>query len=270
MNRESQYWLKLSTKRSSRRRVLAGAVAGGIGVAGLGLVGCGDDDDGETESPTAAGTTGGGTGTQKIPTDIKDLKALNLEQMRTLFSGSRFKDLPGWKDGPVAGGTARFASRAPVTWDPTSPAGGLMSSYMFAHNQLIGIRVNDKVKNPNFMEYEAVLAEKMPEQPDETTFIFKLRKGVKFQNVAPVNGREMTAQDVVYCCEAYRKAPAQSPTYEEVSKIEAVDDYTVKFTMARPTAYFLTSLAVPFHWIFSKEQHSSSEGLAKKPIGRTG
>lgn len=274
MGDRSEYWNRWSTQRSNRRRVLAGAVGGGLGVAALGLVGCGDDDEGSSKggaatSPAAAGTTSssGAAIAPQIPTDIKDLKALKLDQMRTLFSGGRFKDLPAWKKSPVAGGTLRFASRAPVTFDPTSPSGGLMASYMFAHNQLVGIRVNDKVKNPNFMEYETVLAEKMPEQPDDTTFIFKLRQGVKFQDVAPVNGRELTAEDVVYCSEAYRKSPAQSPTYEEVLKVEAVDKYTVKFTMARPAAYFISSLAVPFHWIFSKEQHTSPEGLAKKPIG---
>ena len=274
MSREANYWTNWPTQRSSRRRILTGGTVGVVGVVGLGLVGCGGDDKsssgGRTSSPASGGTSSGGgstTTTQQIPTDIKELKGLSLDKMRTLFSGSRFKDLPGWKNGPVSGGTARFASRAPVTWDPTSPAGGLMASYMFAHNQLVGIRVNDKVKNPNFMEYEAGLAEAMPEQPDDTTFIFKLRKGVKFQNVEPVNGRELTADDIVYCSEAYRKTPAQSPTYQEVAKIEAVDKYTVKFTMARPAAYFVSSLAVPFHWIFSKEQHTSSEGLAKRPIG---
>src|SRR5437773_966505 len=36
------------------------------------------------------------------------------------------------------------------------------------------------------------------EQPDDTTYIFKLRGGVKFHNIAPVNGRELVAEDVVY------------------------------------------------------------------------
>jgi ABC-type transport system substrate-binding protein len=142
-----------------------------------------------------------------------------------------------------------------------------MASYMFAHNQLIQIKVNDSLKNPNFMEFEPGLAEKMPEQPDELTYIFKLRQGVKFQNLPPVNGREMTAEDIVYCSEAYRKAPAQGPTYEQVDKIQAVDKYTVKMTTSRPAAYFLSSLGTPFHWIFSKEQKESSDGLSKKPIG---
>jgi ABC-type transport system substrate-binding protein len=270
---EPNYWSRLGSQRTNRRRVIAGGAFGAAGLASLGLVGCGDDDDPAPSggsSPSAGSSPASGSSAQpaaQIPTDIKELKKLTLDQMRTLFSGGRFKDLAGWKGGPKPGGVARFSSRAPVTFDPTSPSGGLMASYMFANNQLIQIRVNDKVKNPNFMEYEPTLAEKMPEQPDDLTYIFKIRKGVKFQNVAPVNGRELTAADIVYCTEAYRKAPAQGSTYLEVDKVEEVDTYTVKFTMKSPAAYFLTALAVPFHWIFSKEQHTSSEGLAKRPIG---
>jgi ABC-type transport system substrate-binding protein len=275
MSKDTNYWTRWSGRRTSRRGLLAAGAAGTAGLAGLGLVGCGDDDSGGKSGGTAAPTTASGATTapgstqaaSNIPTDINQLKKLTLDQMRTLFSGSRFKDLPGWKKGPQAGGVGRFASRAPVTFDPTSPSGGLMASYMFAHNQLLQIKVNDKVKNPNFMEYEPGLAEKMPEQPDDLTYIFKIRKGVKFQNVAPVNGRELTADDIIYCTEAYRKAPAQGSTYLEVDKVEKVDDYTVKFTMKSPAAYFTTALAVPFHWIFSREQHQSSEGLAKRPIG---
>ena len=35
-------------------------------------------------------------------------------------------------------------------------------------------------------------------QPDPLTYIFKLRKGVRFQNLPPVNGRELTSADVKY------------------------------------------------------------------------
>ncbi len=43
---------------------------------------------------------------------------------------------------------------------------------------------------------EADLAQAMPETPDELTYIFTIRNGVKFQDVPPVSGRELTAEDV--------------------------------------------------------------------------
>jgi peptide/nickel transport system substrate-binding protein len=264
MHGEDNYWSRWSDRRTSRRKLLGAAGLGAAGAAALAMVGCGDDDD------DSGGGSGGGTssgGSKEAPKSLDEMKKLSLEQMRSIYSGTRFKNLDGYKKGPEYGGTLRYWFVSLPDWDPTGANGGLMASYMFAHNQLIQIKVNDSLKNPNFMEFEPGLAQSMPEQPDETTYIFKLHQGVKFQNIAPVNGREMTAEDIVYCSEAYRKSPAQGPTYEQVDKIQAVDKYTVKMTTSRPAAYFISSLATPFHWIFSKEQKESSDGLTKKPIG---
>ena len=188
------YWGRYWSKNQSRRRMLGMAGATIVGAAGVALVGCGGDDD-DDENPTATASGGGPDAT--TPPD-KDLKDFTLEEMRTVFSGAQLKNLPGQSDGPKTGGTMRWASRTPVTWDPTSPAGSLMASYQFSHNQLIQFRVQDFVDNPNFMEVEGVLAEGLPEQPDDLTFTFKLREGVKFQDVAPVDGREFASADVQY------------------------------------------------------------------------
>ena len=91
MSREANYWTNWTTQRSSRRRILTGGTVGVVGVVGLGLVGCGGDDKsssgGRTSSPASGGTSIGGgstTTTQQIPTDIKELKGLSLDKMRTL------------------------------------------------------------------------------------------------------------------------------------------------------------------------------------------
>ena len=36
------------------------------------------------------------------------------------------------------------------------------------------------------------------EQPDPLTYVFNIRKGVQWHNKAPVNGRELTAEDIEY------------------------------------------------------------------------
>src|SRR5262249_24203158 len=82
------------------------------------------------------------------------------------------------------------------------------------------------------------------QQPDDTTVIFSLRKGVKYQNIAPVSGREWTADDVVYSLQraqelkftaAFLPAALQSFT--------AVDKYTVRITAKSPDADFINPLA---------------------------
>ena len=55
------------------------------------------------------------------------------------------------------------------------------------------------------------------EQPDPLTYVFNIRKGVHWHNKAPVNGRELTAEDVEYNFHRYggiwaaasRKLPQQ-------------------------------------------------------------
>ena len=50
---------------------------------------------------------------------------------------------------------------------------------------------------PKMDGYEPDLAESW-EQPDPLTYKFILRKGVKWQNLPPINGRELTSADVKY------------------------------------------------------------------------
>jgi hypothetical protein len=49
--------MDFSRSRLSRRSLLHGSLAGGLGVAGLALVGCGDDDDDDDQEPNTATAT---------------------------------------------------------------------------------------------------------------------------------------------------------------------------------------------------------------------
>ena len=51
------------------------------------------------------------------------------------------------------------------------------------------------------------------DQPSETTYVFKLRKGVRWQAKPPVNGRELTADDVVYSVELFRSVKGNANAY---------------------------------------------------------
>jgi ABC-type transport system substrate-binding protein len=52
----------------------------------------------------------------------------------------------------------------------------------------------------------------------------------------PVNGRELTADDVKYTYERFLtiKGNGNKPVLEMVGKIEALDKYTVRFTLQTP------------------------------------
>lgn len=76
------------------------------------------------------------------------------------------------------------------------------------------------------------------DNPDPKTWIFKLRKGVKFHN-----GQELKAEDVKYTYETELDEKTAAPNrsfYTPIQKIEAMDDYTVKFTLDSAYGPFLS------------------------------
>ncbi|MGI8858210.1 MAG: ABC transporter substrate-binding protein, partial [Thermomicrobiales bacterium] len=67
--------------------------------------------------------------------------------------------------------------------------------------------------------------------PDDKTYVFHLRKGVKFHD-----GKVLDADDVVYSFTVYKDPlpPASKSLQFTFDKIEAVDASTVKMTLAKP------------------------------------
>ncbi|MCL4459889.1 MAG: ABC transporter substrate-binding protein [Chloroflexi bacterium] len=85
------------------------------------------------------------------------------------------------------------------------------------------------------------LAESWDTSPDGLNYTFHLRKGAKFHN-----GREVTAEDVIYSIDRIRDPALKSyytSRFDLVSKYEATDKYTVRFTLKEPYAPFLGFLA---------------------------
>ena len=71
----------------------------------------------------------------------------------------------------------------------------------FTHSRLVKVKAGSVVK-PGTTPIEPDLAESWT-QPNDTTYIFKLRRGARWHNKPPVNGREVTAEDVKYTYERF-------------------------------------------------------------------
>jgi peptide/nickel transport system substrate-binding protein len=82
------------------------------------------------------------------------------------------------------------------------------------------------------------------ETEDGQHWVVKLRQGIKFHDIAPVSGREMTTEDVMF---SYGRLTADSAPnrtqFSEVIDVQAVDDYTLNFTTASPSPTFLETIA---------------------------
>ncbi len=92
-----------------------------------------------------------------------------------------------------------------------------------------------------------------------TTLTFKIRQGVKFQNITPVNGRNMTAEDVRYSLDRIMNPARDNPkatlrvNFANVKGIEVVDPETVKLTLAGPDAELINYIAHEQTVILAKE-----------------
>jgi peptide/nickel transport system substrate-binding protein len=265
-------WQRNSKRLIGRRRVLGAAALGG-GAAAF-LAACGGDkaSDSGGAAQTSAGTSGsGGSGSVGggVALDAKTKPVTgkeSIEELRERFHGRNLKQLPGQANGPKYGGTLRWPSNVPTTWDLAGPAASTLASWAMFHNKLVDFEMGDLSENLNLLKLTSDLAQSW-EQPDAQTFTFKLNSGVKWQNVPPVNGRAFKAEDVKYCVEAYQKAPVQSSIYRDVDRVEVPDDTTVVFRMKQPAAYFLRVLSQPMNLMFSREQHQSPDGLKSGPVG---
>jgi len=157
---------------------------------------------------------------------------------------------------PKRGGTLRLAHQAdPVTgFDPHQSISFLTQIPLsFAYSRLVKVKAGPSVK-PMTYPVEADLAESWT-QADERTWIFKLKKGVRWHPKPPVNGRELTADDVKYTYNRFLTIAGNGnkPVLESIDKIDALDKYTVKFTLKEPNAWFLDLLASTSTWIIARE-----------------
>jgi peptide/nickel transport system substrate-binding protein len=156
---------------------------------------------------------------------------------------------------PKRGGTFRIRLNvSPVHFDPQQTvAFSTMVPLSFTHSRLVKVKAGSSVK-PGTTPLEPDVAESWT-QPNDTTYIFKLRRGVRWHPKPPVNGRELTAEDIKYTYERFLSIPGNPNRglLEQVERIEVLDKYTVKFTLKEPFAWFLDALASTATWIIAKE-----------------
>ena len=172
------------------------------------------------------------------------------------ITGPQLASRPVEAQTPKRGGTLRTTVIAdPVTgFDPHQTISFLtMVPLSYVYSRLVKVKAGPDVK-PMTYPVEPDLAESWT-RPDDTSYIFKLRKGVRWHPKPPVNGRELTSEDVKYTYERFLsiKNNGNRPVLESIDKIETPDKYTVKFVLKEPNAWFIDMLASTSTWIIAKE-----------------
>jgi peptide/nickel transport system substrate-binding protein len=165
-----------------------------------------------------------------------------------------FAQGPAAGEQPKYGGIIRLAEREPPNLDPhLSISFNPQNIGSLIYNGLVRFPYGHEQKSPYDLTILPDLAERW-EYMDDNTVVFYLRQGVRFHNKPPVNGREVKAQDVKYSLERFAAKSGFRARFDDVDRIEVVDDSTVKIITKHPFAPLLVQLASPSHnVIFPKE-----------------
>jgi len=152
------------------------------------------------------------------------------------------------------------------SWDPyTEGSGGFIQHTSYNTNSLMKWTLA-----PGVQGVMCDLCEKW-EQVDDKTYVFTLRKGVKFWGPEPLAGREMTADDVIW---TYQHAGTDRPRFryrgffQSMEKMEAPDKYTLRITLKEPNVLFALQVANPFYAILAREMgEKEADGVIQTPHG---
>jgi peptide/nickel transport system substrate-binding protein len=161
---------------------------------------------------------------------------------------------------PKYGGIIRMAEREPPYLDPHLNISFLPHNIgTLIYNGLVRLPYGYEQKDPYDLTIMPDLTERW-EYTDDRTLVFYLRKGVKFHNKPPVNGREVTAQDVKYSLERFAAKSGFRSRFDDVERIEVVDDYTVKIITKHPFAPMLINLATPSYCVILPKEVEDKYG----------
>ncbi len=175
-----------------------------------------------------------------------------------LRAGESFADgdpPPAKAPQPNRGGTFRIRiAQPPPHFDPhQTAANSTMVALSFAYSRLVMIKPGSSIA-PGTQPLDSDLAQSW-DRAGDTLYVFKLRPGARWQPKPPVNGREVTAEDVKYTYERFlaTKENPNRPLLAMIDKVEAPDKYTVQFRLKEPNAWFVDRLASTSTWIVARE-----------------
>jgi glutathione transport system substrate-binding protein len=220
---QSNYW---SRRRLSRRAILRGTSVGVAGLVGAALIGCssGDDagvDDPATVAPTAAGGGGGAAQATTAPPQ------LSVKKGGTIRFG-------GW-------GQARSLS-------PRSPGGGNHLDYLNLIGDSYLFIKADGTFDPSLGLWEEW------EQPDGSTIVAKLQKGVNFHDGTPFDAEAVKAHLEFISVEENVPNNFFFSWMKNFDRAEAIDEHTVRISAKQPDASFLARFALQPGLPFSLKQ----------------
>jgi len=256
---------EMAGRRIGRRAVLGG-IAGSVAAAILAA--CGSDSAvatntvkpattaGTTSGATAASTSGASSGAISPTSGSAATAAPAAPAMGTPSTAA---PAAAMASAVKKGGTLKAGLDGDVlTFDPlTSGAYADRELYYNLYDTLVAFDANLQIVPALALKWET---------PDPKTYIFSLRKDVKFHD-----GTDLDAAAVKFNIERYLndKTSRRKAEIDTITSVEVVDPSTVKFNLKAPFAPLLANLADRAGMILSPKavQMLGNDALILKPIG---
>lgn len=171
---------------------------------------------------------------------------------------------------PQRGGAlvVRFWTGDPPDMDPYLNTSFRSQEFAgFFYSRLLKFNVGSDIQ-PNAFLPTGDLAEKWDISSDGLTYTFYLRKNAKWQNKAPMNGRAVTADDVIWSYNRFITSAVQKTVLTSIVKeVKKIDDTTVAFVLKEVSAPFENTIAQPIFWIMPKEVIEADGDARKRVVG---
>ena len=171
--------------------------------------------------------------------------------------------VPGPADGPASyGGSITARGFESSSFDiHMFPQGQLQMALSFSHQGLLRWDQGPG-KSPTTFTPVPGLAESWEVTDGGRTYMFKLRQGVKWHDISPVDGREVTAADFQFTFDRINRidqAGVQRELLNKVTYHSTPDDSTVVFGLDQPVAAFLQFMANPTLVVLPPEVEAACE-----------
>ena len=136
-------------------------------------------------------------------------------------------------------------------------------------SEIVGRLVTDSlVQYDARLDLQPMLATSWEISPDGRTVTFELRDGVRWHDGAPV-----TARDVVFSVEKSREPATEAKSFlagfQDLVRVEALDDLTVRAEYSKPYADFMEAWTVPIipEHLAGREPELLKSEFARHPVG---
>jgi ABC-type transport system substrate-binding protein len=213
----SSYWARILANRSNRRRLLAATASTALGASFLAACGGGGDD-------AKAGSS---------DPSPKDASGLLSSPVDTTARAKR-------------GGVLKRNATGDGNLDPNQSVATVSTIHEVANTRLLTLKMGHMAPAHD-NEIAPDVAESWEWSPDGMQITLRLRAGVKFHNIAPVNGRVLDVDDVAF---SWKRFSETSPSRGGIANVANPDapvlsvlpgaNNTVVIKLKEPLAYALS------------------------------